>query len=169
MSTSSDMQSLMNRYGIVGRNEALREALATAVLVAPTDLSVNANDAGTVKFTGTYAPKDVTGNDNAKIWFLMGNNDSWAYIGAGKTATWNVLPFEGFIDMTNVPDAAAHNMTFYFEELDGSTTAIRSVNVDDLNGKIATEGMYNLNGMKLNTVPTQKGVYILNGKKVVIK
>ena len=40
MSKSSDMQSLMNRYGIVGRNEALREALATAVLVAPTDLSV---------------------------------------------------------------------------------------------------------------------------------
>ena len=40
MSTSSDMQSLMNRYGIVGRNEALRDALATAVLVAPTDLSV---------------------------------------------------------------------------------------------------------------------------------
>ena len=40
MSTSSDMQSLMNRYGIVGRNDGLREALATAVLVAPTDLSV---------------------------------------------------------------------------------------------------------------------------------
>ena len=40
MSTSSDMQSLMNRYGIVGRDTALREALATAVLVAPTDLSV---------------------------------------------------------------------------------------------------------------------------------
>ena len=40
MSTISDMQSLMNRYGIVGRNEALRESLATAVLVAPTDLSV---------------------------------------------------------------------------------------------------------------------------------
>ena len=40
MSKSPDMQSLMNRYGIVGRNDALREALATAVLVAPTDLSV---------------------------------------------------------------------------------------------------------------------------------
>ena len=40
MSNSSDMQTLMNRYGIVGRNEALHEALATAVLVAPTDLSV---------------------------------------------------------------------------------------------------------------------------------
>lgn len=40
MTTNSDMQTLMNRYGIVGRNEALHEALATAVLVAPTDLSV---------------------------------------------------------------------------------------------------------------------------------
>ncbi len=40
MTTNPDMQTLMNRYGIVGRNEALREALATAVLVAPTDLSV---------------------------------------------------------------------------------------------------------------------------------
>ena len=65
--------------------------------------------------------------------------------------------------------SSARNMTFVFEELDGSTTAIRNVNVDDLNGKIAAEGMYNMNGMKLNTVPTQKGVYILNGKKVVIK
>ena len=40
MKNSPDMQTLMNRYDIVGRNEALREALATAVLVAPTDLSV---------------------------------------------------------------------------------------------------------------------------------
>ena len=28
MSSNPDMQTLMNRYGIVGRNEALREALA---------------------------------------------------------------------------------------------------------------------------------------------
>ena len=40
MSNTTDMQTLMNRYGIVGRDAALREALATAVLVAPTDLSV---------------------------------------------------------------------------------------------------------------------------------
>ncbi len=40
MNRNTDMQTLKNRYGIVGRNEALDEALATAVLVAPTDLSV---------------------------------------------------------------------------------------------------------------------------------
>jgi hypothetical protein len=69
--------------------------------------------------------------------------------------------------MSGAPAAPA-NMTFYFEDIDGSVTAIKSISADNLNGKIA-EGMYNLNGMKLNSVPTQKGVYIVNGKKVVIK
>ena len=136
-------------------------------IVAPAsaaDLSVDAG--GGAKFTGTYKAKPVTGNDNAKIWFMVGNSDQWLYIGAGKSHVWNILPFEGFIDMNG---SSARNMTFYFEEIDGSTTAIRNVDVDDLNGKIAAEGMYNMNGMKLNTVPTQKGVYIMNGKKVVIK
>ena len=40
MSQSMELQSLKNRYGIVGRDEALDEALRTAVQVAPTDLSV---------------------------------------------------------------------------------------------------------------------------------
>ncbi len=40
MRESLELQSLKNRYGIVGRDEALDEALRTAVQVAPTDLSV---------------------------------------------------------------------------------------------------------------------------------
>ena len=40
MAKSTDLKTLKNNYGIVGRNEALDEALSTAVLVAPTDLSV---------------------------------------------------------------------------------------------------------------------------------
>jgi hypothetical protein len=62
-------------------------------------------------------------------------------------------------------DVAAH--TFVIEELGGNTTVIRGINIDGEN--ISTEGLYNLNGMKLNSVPTQKGIYIQNGKKVVIK
>ena len=140
----------------------------TQTIVAPAtdaDRSVDADEDGYVKFTGTYLTKTVTPADNQAFWFLIGNNDRWLYI--GKNGSWDVLPFEGFIDMTNAP-AGAHNMTFYFEELNGSTTAIKGISTDELNGKMA-EGMYNMNGMKLNTVPTQKGVYILNGKKVVIK
>ena len=62
-------------------------------------------------------------------------------------------------------DVAAHE--FIIEELGGNTTVIRGINIDGQN--ISAEGLYNMNGMKLNSVPTQKGVYIQNGKKVVIK
>ncbi len=40
MKNSIDLQGLKNRYGIVGRDEALNEALLTALQVASTDLSV---------------------------------------------------------------------------------------------------------------------------------
>lgn len=40
MKKNIDLQSLKNRYEIVGRDEALNEALSTAIQVAPTDLSV---------------------------------------------------------------------------------------------------------------------------------
>lgn len=40
MNHQPELQNLKNRYGIVGRDEALDEALRTAVQVAPTDLSV---------------------------------------------------------------------------------------------------------------------------------
>ena len=47
----------------------------------------------------------------------------------------------------------------------GETTGINTVN-----GKMESDGQYyDLNGRKLNAAPTQKGVYIINGKKAVIK
>ena len=141
-------------------------------IVAPAsadDLSVDAG--GGAKLTGTYTTKEVSGADNAEIWFLMGNSDSWAYIGAGKDATWNILPFEAFIDMSS---SSASSFTFYFEELDGSVTAIKSVEAegaDDAESAqgTAAEGWYTINGIKLNAKPTQKGIYIYNGKKIAIQ
>ena len=61
--------------------------------------------------------------------------------------------------------SAAPNI--FVEEPDGSTTAITCISAD---GKAVTaDGWYTLNGVKLNAAPTEKGVYIQNGKKVVIK
>ena len=52
-------------------------------------------------------------------------------------------------------------ITLVFDE----TTKITNTNLTNL-----TNGdWYDLNGRKLNAAPTRKGVYILNGKKVVIK
>jgi hypothetical protein len=52
------------------------------------------------------------------------------------------------------------------QEADGSTTTVRSINID---AQMDVEGWYNVNGMKLDAAPAQKGVYIHNGKKVVLK
>ena len=53
------------------------------------------------------------------------------------------------------------------QEADGSTTAIAAINADGI--AVPADGWFTLNGVKLQSVPTEKGVYINNGKKVVIK
>ena len=57
--------------------------------------------------------------------------------------------------------------TIEFEEADGTVTAIKAV-AADFNGKNA-EGWYTIGGIKLQAAPTEKGVYIKDGKKFVIK
>ena len=54
------------------------------------------------------------------------------------------------------------------EDIENGTTAIKTLNVDTMKA-YAAEGWYTLDGIKLQNVPTEKGVYIQNGKKVVIK
>ncbi len=136
-------------------------------LVKPTDLSVNAGEG--CKFVGTYTTKTVTKDDDAAIWFMLGDLANWAYIGTTSSATWDIVPFEAYIDMSAVP-AAARNLVFYAEELDGSVTAIKGINSSNASdAKQNAEGWYNLNGVKLQGAPSQKGIYINNGKKVVIK
>jgi len=64
-------------------------------------------------------------------------------------------------------DGSNNAPRIFIEEPDGSTTAINAINAD---GEVVkAEGWYNLNGVKLQGMPTQKGIYINNGKKIVIK
>ena len=140
----------------------------TQTVVAPSeDLSVGAGQGA--KFVGTYAKKTVAKADNANIWFMNGDEEGWQYIGATSNATWNIVPFEAYIDMTTMSGGAPRNMTFFFEEIDGSTTAIKSIETDNQSSQQSAEGWYTLNGVKLMSAPTQKGVYIKDGKKVVVK
>ena len=141
-------------------------------IVAPDDLSVNADNAGSVKFTGTYTTKTVTKADEQAIWFMTGNpvgdDKTWLYILSTSAATWNIVPFEAYIDMSSLSNEA-RNMTFYVEELDGSVTAINGITKEVIGTKLNVDGWYTLNGVKLQSAPTQKGIYINNGKKIVIK
>ena len=139
----------------------------TKKIVAPTAADV-LEAGGGATFEGTYLTKTVTPSDN-DCWFLLGDYTDWAYInGSANSSVWNwdIISTEGFIKTT----VAAREATFIMEELDGSTTALKSISADATNDvKVKAEGWYTINGVKLNTVPTQKGIYINNGKKVVVK
>ena len=75
-----------------------------------------------------------------------------------------VLPFQAYTEHKGSNPAPAYIIV---GDLGGDTTGIDAmlVNSERVNG----EAWHTLDGRKLQGKPTQKGVYILNGKKVIIK
>ena len=122
-----------------------------------------------VNFIGTYKNQTVKGG--AKIMY-MGADDAGHY--TFFTATDNGEAFDinlgstrAYLDFTGTALGDAAAPTILVEEADGSTTAIVGITADGV--AVAAEGWYTINGIKLQGVPTEKGVYINNGKKVVVK
>ena len=119
------------------------------------------------KFIGTYETVTISAANPGYFWY--GASDSPAHIGTSSANTWDVVPFACYVDQNEL-NQGAHEMSFIYEDLNGNTTAIRSISADEIDkAKAYGEGWYNLNGVKMQGVPTEKGIYILNGKKVVLK
>ena len=113
------------------------------------------------KFEGIYDVLPIT-NKTPNLYFL-GNSNKWAYVGKAGT-TYTMQPYTGYVNLGE--GSEAREVTFTFEEEDGSTTAIKAV--DFFNGNGSNADIYTVDGMKVNA-PVQKGVYIKNGKKVLVK
>ena len=79
----------------------------------------------------------------------------------GAGGTTNMKPFRAYLTYTGDTPAPSLNFT-----IDGNTTGIAHINAD---GQMSLEegAVYNLSGQRV-TNPT-KGLYIVNGKKVIIK
>jgi len=82
-----------------------------------------------------------------------------------KSNKHDLVPMEAFL----ILDPAAQGARIFVEDFENGTTAIQSLNADEINGLKVAEGWYTIDGIKLQSMPTEKGVYINNGKKVVIK
>ena len=114
-------------------------------------------------FEGTYKQELVVSSETPDLRFL--GPTKWYFVKPESTTTkYYMQPYTGYVNLG--AGSATREVTFTFEEEDGSTTAIKAV--DFMNGnKANAEGLYRVDGIKLNTAPTQKGVYIQNGKKVL--
>ena len=119
------------------------------------------------KYIGTYAVKALSANVN---WWAMNStpdtddavkNKFVKLTSGGPT----LRPFEAYLETVEELDAFAP--VIFIEDMDGSTTAINAIT--DNTKAISGEGWYTINGVRLQGAPTEKGVYIQNGKKIVIK
>ena len=123
--------------------------------------TVSVKDGSNNKLVGTYAETNIYG---VKFYGMQGG--TWGSLeNFTEASPATVKPLRAYIDMS---EATASAPIIYIEEPDGYTTAIKTLDVETMN-TYSTDGWYNLNGVKLNGVPTEKGIYINNGKKVVIK
>ena len=133
----------------------------TGVKIAkPADVTVSIKtaDANPIVFTGVYekehylAAGDKLYNGVASDIPLKVTQDNYSYLN----------PFRSYW-------TASVTARIFVEDLnEDGTTAIKEVDAQTMN-EIATEGWYTVNGMKLNAAPVEKGIYIHNGKKVVLK
>ena len=107
------------------------------------------------EFKGTLAAKDFTAAEMAECdhYVLSGNKFIWVRDAGtiGANLCWLELGKKA---------AAARSLS-----INGSgTTGINSVDVEE-----SADSWYDMNGRKLDEQPARKGVYIQNGKKVVVK
>lgn len=134
-------------------------------------------------FTGTYAEKrwDDTHN-TAEIGTIYGFASGQGYEGSLPSAdagtfirltTGGIKPFRAYLKYTGasltrgVIEELPEQMTVVLVGSDGQKTAIGTI--DTRTGEVTTGSWYSLSGRQLNGKPSAKGVYINNGRKVVIK
>ena len=81
--------------------------------------------------------------------------------------------FRAWIIAENPSNAAQLNMHINGIEDNDETTAIwNAISADDDNAEVGSKDIYSLSGQKMNTTDTRslpKGIYIVNGKKFIIK
>lgn len=108
-------------------------------------------------FKGTYKGTTVTSADKSEYYYSTSQKK---FVNASGSTKIGIM--RAFLKDTNAAGAGARVITI--EEADGSVTAIDTVEAQngENNGAI-----YNLQGVRVNKA--SKGVFIQNGKKVIIK
>lgn len=114
-----------------------------------------------VKFVGQYSPFDITDDNINEILYVASGNK----IGYSKNAR-------------TLKSCRAH----FWVKPNGTAQAVRAINIGWGDGEATginsltpnlspkSEGsIYTIDGCKLSDVPTTKGVYIVNGRKIVVK
>jgi hypothetical protein len=117
---------------------------------------------GKVSFIGNYSPVTLDGGDASSLYLGTNNKLYWP----SKNRTMGA--FRGYFNVNLGGDSQVRAFRLNF---DGETAT--GVSLID-NGQLTIDNYagadewYTLSGMRLSGKPSQKGIYIHNGKKVVV-
>ena len=137
---------------------------------------------GDWQFKGTYATIEWDSDPTNIYGFASGvayggasdNTEVGTFI---RVRTGGIHPFRAYLQYTGgsgaraltrgAADALPETMTVRLVNSLGQTTAIGTL--DTRTGEISFDGWYTMDGRRLSGRPSQRGIYINNGKKIVIK
>lgn len=131
----------------------------TGVTISNTTADITTDN---IDFKGCYAPVALTAGDKTTLY--MGSDNKLYY----PNASFNINAFRGYFTLkgeaaTAIQANAANTIVLNFnDDTTGVTTPLSPWR--GVGGEAFT-----LDGRRLNGQPTAKGIYIINGKKVVIK
>ena len=132
---------------------------STYALVSKTVTSTD----GTVSFIGTYDSRTFDATDQSIL--FMGADNTLYYPASGAY----INAFRAYFQLT---DGNANVKSFVLNFGDNDVTAIHKAEISNFNSQISN--VYDLQGRKISNFKSQisnlpKGIYIHNGKKVLIK
>ena len=115
---------------------------------------------GSVTFQGIYVPVALAKDDKSNLYLAADNTLDWPNVDDFK-----VNAFRAYF---KISESAANNVRSFV--LRFGNDDITSINIEKgVNGVVGDGFYYTINGQRLNGKPTTSGVYIYNGKKVVIE
>lgn len=150
-----------NKNGITYEKELLTE----------TPIEGAKDDGGTITFTGIYYNSGTKAVMTGENYSINAKNGRWAYI---SKKGYPSKGFRGWLHLNKTSTtAAAKPITFNINgveeyEVGGSATDIEGLEIDNMVN--VPQRVYNLNGQMMGTSikNLSAGIYIVNGKKIVI-
>ena len=140
----------------------------TITATTPTDITPTGSGSdGSVTFKGTFGPHDIGGTDgdNTKLYLGNGNKLYWPSREMSINSFRAYFQLNNGITAGNQPNSAVRAFVLNFDV--NERTGITTTNYTNFSN--SDNAWYTLDGRKLSGKPTAKGLYINNGKKVVIK
>ena len=154
--------ALASKSGTVAIKNGSKVTIASLDEPMPTNLEVY-NYGGNLLSRNTDVDVQITGNYSIVTDLDDANNFTFSVNGQMVGAT-TVSPYRFYI--TKNDERSSAKITDILLSFDGE----EATGIDDIiNEQKGNDKFYNLNGQRINKSNAQKGVYIINGKKVVVK